>query len=228
MSCHFSNANSDDLETKKIKKITILGDSLTVGYGSSTNGYIANIESVGNVEIKVLGQSGSKISEIANDEIPSFVDRVPLIDINSDLVIIFGGTNDYWHKKTVIGRFDSTLNSDFLGALNFISEYLLKNIPNAKICFISPFRSYYAGESSDTDFGEGTLLDFCSAIQYVANKYNFSFINLYEDFELNTALSEYRQVYARSDYDGIHLNDAGYDMLGQFLLSRLSDLYTFY
>ena len=220
----FSCSSSHD-NHKRIRKITILGDSITVGFGSSGNGYIPYICSIENCKVSSLGLSGSSIAEVSDDSVLSFVDRCGEIDLDTDLIIIFGGTNDYWHKRVSIGTENSLQTSELYGALEYIASYLHENYCNSEVCFITPYRSYYNGNTNDTNFGYGILADFCEAIQKFAYKKNYKLINLYKDFDLDMSISEQRKLYANSDDDGIHLNDKGYELLGIFIKDKLIEMY---
>ncbi len=107
----------------KNKKITILGDSITVGVGASSTSknYVSQIAAMTEANVINKGVSGTRISQTSNN---SFVDRVSSIDTTSDLLIICGGTNDYWHGATVIGSDNSNNPAEYCGALHYIFSWV--------------------------------------------------------------------------------------------------------
>ena len=91
------------------------------------------------------------------------VAQLPNIDENSDLIIVFGGTNDYWHKGVNIGTIDDEGTGTFYGSLKHILNYLQTNHSDAKYLFVFPFDQHFSGSLSTQDFGKGSLNDFRAA-----------------------------------------------------------------
>ena len=137
------------------KTINVLGDSITYGVGTSSSAAIFTtlLANMTGATVNNYGISGTKI---AGTDSSSFNNRFPSICDNVDLIIVFGGTNDYWHKEIALGEFDSTDTSTFCGAINNIINYHCNNNTNkVQLLFVFPFNQYYGGSSCDTDFGNG-------------------------------------------------------------------------
>ena len=91
-------------------KINFLGDSITQGTGSSSpeNCYVSKVAEYTGALCRNYGIGGTRIarqqepSEIAQFDL-DFCQRVADMDPDADVVIVFGGTNDYDHGDAPIG-----------------------------------------------------------------------------------------------------------------------------
>lgn len=182
------------------KKIAILGDSISCG------SYPGILKELTEAEIQNLAVSGSllaggiagKVSQVAED---------------ADVVIVFGGTNDYWHKKTNIGAADSTDSSTFVGALRYIHTWLKTERPMAQLLFVFPPDQTFRGEPCTTDFGYGTLEDFRAA-----------FLNFCEAEGIpNLDLGETEFDSAQHSSDGVHPNATGHRIIAQAIFDRMKE-----
>lgn len=180
------------------KKITILGDSI------SATGYPGILGEMAGAKVQNLSISGLLLS----GGITSMVDRVAM---DTDLVIVYGGTNDYWQKRTSIGTPDSLDPNTYYGALRYIFNYLREHNPDAQILFIFPPEQFYGGSTSDTDFGYGTLGDFRAAFLDFCNKNNINYMNLSQTkFDSNIHST-----------DGLHPNAAGHLLLAELIYCEI-------
>ena len=219
------------INLNKYHVINILGDSLTEGVGARTpdKSYPAVIAKLTGAKVNNYGLSCSRITDI-NSEIsnpPSFVDRMYGMDKSADLIIVFGGTNDFWFGDCPIGRRTDTGTGTFYGALNTMMNYLKGAYPNADIMFVTPYQ-----QSKDADvnkpykrstygnYGTGTLNDYRKAMLDRCQFYDIPVLDLYADFELNTADNRKAlEMYGNYLCDGCHLNDLGYNLLARKMYS---------
>lgn len=180
------------------KKITILGDSISCG------AYPGILKELSGAELQNLAVSGSllaggitgKVSQVAED---------------ADLVIVFGGTNDYWHKKTNIGAADSTDTKTFVGALRYIHTYLKTERPMARLLFVFPPDQTFQGKPCTTDFGYGTLEDFRAAFLNFCEAEGIHYLDLGET-EFDSA---------QHSGDGVHPTAAGHQIIAQAIYDRM-------
>ena len=98
-------------------KINFLGDSITEGVGASGKDKIYHAvlkERTGLAEARNYGISGTRFAlqkgteEKPKDDyvdINSFCERFHMMDDDADVVVVFGGTNDYGHGDAPIGGF---------------------------------------------------------------------------------------------------------------------------
>lgn len=157
----------------KGKTINFMGDSITYGYipndgGQMEKPYPQQVGEILECTANNYGISGSTLSTTSN----GMVSRVAKMDINADLNVLFGGTNDVAHNVT-LGDISSTSNTTIYGALNNIADVFVTNFSCPAI-FCTPLKR---DESVD-------LIKLRQAIIDVANKYNFGIIDLYNDAPL--------------------------------------------
>ena len=202
------------------KTITCFGDSITAGVGGTSGNYVTFIHDLTKATTINKGLSGSKISEISGDSISSFVERVSTLDYSSDIIIIFGGTNDYWHLATDIGTFSDTATSTFYGAVKYIFEYI-QNHTNNIVLAIFPPKQYYNNKSCYTDQGHGTFEEFHDAYKKCCNYYSIPLLDLFEECTFNPLISSHRSTYTS---DGLHLNSTGYLEVAKLIVNKLKTL----
>lgn len=207
--------------------INILGDSLTEGVGarSEDKTYPAVLAKLTGAKVNNYGKSGSRITDVEDkyNHVASFIDRMYSMDRSADLVIVFGGTNDFWYGDCPIGKRTDTSPETFYGALNTMMKYLLGAYPNADIVFLTPYQqSKDADEthgykrSTYNNYGTGTLKEYRTAMLDRCQYYGIPVLDLYADYELNTADNREALVkYGNYLCDGCHLNDAGYNLLAR-------------
>ncbi len=125
-------------------KISFLGDSITEGYGAKNfYGYVDYVAEYTGAKCNNYGIAGTRI---AKQSIPSdnarydldFCSRVDEMDNDTDMVFVFGGTNDYGHGDAPLGRFGETTNATFYGALNLLYSKLVEKYHNIPIVIITP------------------------------------------------------------------------------------------
>lgn len=181
------------------KKISVAGDSIsTGGYpGILANMTGATIQNLSVSGTRLVGGLTSKIDDVAED---------------ADLVIVFGGTNDYWHKNVNIGDQDSTDASTFVGALRYILKSLETNRPNAEYLFVFPPDQTFGGYPSSTDFGRGSLDDFRAAFLKFCEQYDLSYVDL--------SKTEFDS--AKHSGDGVHPNAAGHQIIAEAICAAIT------
>lgn len=180
------------------RSAVFVGDSITVGSGTSKIYYEYLDESFGFGEITSMGVAGSCISAASdygqsNSPLINRYQNIP----SEDLIVIFMGTNDYGHE-TPLGCAEDTEDGTFYGALNTIVPALVENHPNSKIVFVTPLHRYGFGTSSilgtaftsdDIANGVGASLgDYVEALKAVCASNGVSVIDLYTEFTLDPAV----------------------------------------
>ena len=129
----------------KGKKIYFLGDSITEGVGASDaeHCYVSVFGKLSGAIVKNYGISATRIAcqtENLTTKEPdlSFVNRVDSMDSDADVVVVFGGTNDFGHGDAKLGTFESRDPYTFYGAMHVLCEKLINRFPNADILFMTP------------------------------------------------------------------------------------------
>lgn len=222
---------------EKYHVINVLGDSITEGVGARNkeNVYPTVLARLTGAKVNNYGLSCSRITDVHNQyTVASFIDRMYNMDPNADLIIVFGGTNDFWYGDCPIGNPEDNRVDTFYGAMNTLCRHLKNTYPTADIMFVTP---YQQGKDADEthgykrstygNFGTGTLMQYRMAILNRCEYYNIPVLDLYSDYELNTADNrEALEKYGNYLCDGCHLNDAGYCVLAakmyQFFMRDLN------
>lgn len=218
------------MELKGIK-MAVLGDSITEGVGVANldNMYYNRIaRECGIRELYVDGISGSRIarqsvpSEKARHDI-DFISRVDKIDADCDLVVVFGGTNDFGHGDAPIGTPDDNTPYTFWGACNTICEMLINRFPKAQIVFMGPLHRSVEDNpcGSQKPAPVGTLYEYVEILKTVTRKYSIPFLDLLSVAGITPRVPVLKEMYMP---DGLHPNDAGHEKIAAKLKGFLQTL----
>ena len=201
----------------KNKKMLFLGDSITFGVGVSDpdNIYWKRFSINDGCLTKGYGISGTRIAANINpsiypeDDNLYFITRVPSMDADADVVVVFGGTNDFGHGDAPLGSMTDRENTTFYGALHNLMIALMKKYPQAKIVFMTP--AHRCGEVKPADdispTNGGSLQKYVDAIIEVAAVYDIAVFDLYRAWDIDPEIPEMKQRYMT---DGLHPNDDGH------------------
>ena len=212
------------------KKILFLGDSITEGYGPQDMGnvYWKRLERGEGCISVGYGISGTRI---ARQQKPSadpredqyFRSRVADMDGDADVVVVFGGTNDYGHGDAAMGCFDDRTDDTFYGALHNLYSDLIAKYPAAQLVVMTPL--HRVGENKAyNDFGVrcvGCLEDYVDVIMEVAGYYGIPVLDLHRVSGLQPEVQTLRERYMP---DGLHPNDAGHALIYNRLKGFLETL----
>lgn len=212
------------------KKILFLGDSITEGYGPQDieNVYWKRLErSCGCISVG-YGISGTRI---ARQQKPSpdpredqyFRSRVASMDPDADVVVVFGGTNDYGHGDAAIGCFDDRTDDTFYGALHNLYSDLIAKYPTAQLVVLTPLHRVEENQPYNTwGFRNvGCLEDYVNIIMEVAGYYGIPVLDLHRMSGIQPEVPALREAYAP---DGLHPNDAGHALIHSRLKNFLEKL----
>lgn len=206
------------------KKILFLGDSITEGAGTTAPEYIYHEVIKNNLKLNTVYNCGIGGTRIAIQTTPTVPDtrfdlyfrlRAQVMPKDPDIVIVFGGTNDYGHGDAQMGDIDSNDDFTFMGALNNLILQLKKDYSNSKIIFLTPIHRAYE-DVKVNKFGY-VLKEYADSIIKICNKHNITVIDLFNEFDLDPF--DINLV-----PDGLHPNDAGHKLLGDFISKKLLEL----
>lgn len=205
----------DNYKTKK--KVIFLGDSITQ-MGVEPGGYISVMketvarEAPDSYDLYGAGIGGNKIYDIylrLNDDV---------ISKSPDIVILYEGVNDVWHKSLLGTGTDADKYEKFYRAV--IKQLLASNI---KVIVCTPA---VIGEKKDcTNQQDGDLNKYANIIKAVAADYQLPVCDLRSIF-MNYE-NEHNSENADKGIlttDGVHLNDAGNKLLAAELWNMLKNL----
>lgn len=211
------------------QKIDFLGDSITEGCGTSGPGYCFADLLASEYGILTVnhGISGTRI---ARQRVPSdeprfdldFCSRVPELDSDADVIMVFGGTNDFGHGDAPMGNMNDRTPDTFYGALHTLYASLITRFPNALIAVMTPLHRLTEDEIYDENGRKrvGVLLDYVNAIRQVAEFYSLPILDLYRESGLQPRVPAIQEMYIP---DGLHPNDAGHEILKNLIYSFLKN-----
>ena len=195
-------------------KINFLGDSITEGSGTTgvEKRFANRIAAQYGAISRCYGIGGTRI---ARQNKPSanprcdldFVSRVPEMDPDADMIVVFGGTNDFGHGDAPFGEFADRTVDTFCGALHILYTTLLEKYPEATIVVVTPL--HRVTEDSPNMHGK-VLKEYVDMIRRLAEHYSLPVLDLYATYGVHPAVSVMKDKYMP---DGLHPNDAGHERL---------------
>ena len=201
-------------------KINFLGDSITEGAGTSSHDkmFTMLIEREYGAICQNYGIGGTRI---ARQKTPTeekwdrdFISRVREMDNDADIVVVFGGTNDFGHGDAPY---------TFYGALHCLYTALIEKYPGVPIVVLTPLHRI----TEDIPTGDnkpapvGTLKEYVNIIREVAEYYSLPVLDLFKESGLQPKIPIIQQKYIP---DGLHPNDDGNAILAHKIARFLETL----
>ena len=207
------------MELKDLR-INFLGDSITQG-GFDTYYRFDNI--ISRETGAICHNYGVSGTHIAKGKPDSFCDRAPFMDYDTDLIVIFGGTNDY-NYGAPIGEMSDRDDSTFYGALHTLLSYVIERVTAAKVVMVTPLHRQVEdviGTECGNPEKAGVLLDYVNAIRDVAEYYSVPVLDLYKNSGITAAIPSIMQQLMP---DGLHPNDEGHKIIAHKMIKFISNL----
>ena len=220
----------------KGKIIDFLGDSITEGTGveDRANNRYDNVLKR-EYDLKAVYNYGIGGSRLAHQTTPSEKPRFDLCfcgrayDLNrdADIIVVYGGVNDYIHGDAPIGQMGDATPATFCGAVRFLMNLLKTEYPGKQIVFMTPARLFYDNADGSKPSARPikradalALLGYTKIIKDTAAQFDIPVLDLYEKLGIDPTDPAQREKYTS---DGLHFNDAGHSViaarLGEFLES---------
>ena len=212
------------------KKVNFLGDSITEGVGveDPKNRFADRLAARFGLIARNYGICGTRI---ARQHVPSenprydldFCSRVAEMDPDADVVVVFGGTNDFGHGDAPLGVMSDRTADTFYGALHVLYSSLLEKYPAAEIVVLTPLHRFNESDPAKNPRRTPPLLlrPFVDAIREVAEYYALPVLDLYAMSGLQPCVPTIMERYVP---DGLHPNDAGHEILARRIGAFLSAL----
>lgn len=212
-------------------KVNFLGDSITEGVGVTD---IQNCRYDNRLQVMCklsavnnYGVGGTRFAhQIHPSEHPRFdlcfCGRVYDMDPTADMVVVYGGVNDYFHGDAPFGEIGDTTPATFCGGAYYLMNYLRETYPDKPVIFMAPARSLYCGEVDDLTpstlptkrvIGR-PLRDYVDVILQTAKQFDIPVLDLYEKLGIDPHDPDCYRDYT---VDGLHFNDAGHAVIAQRL-----------
>ena len=216
----------------KGKKINFLGDSITEGVGISNpeNHYFDYLKRSCELDtVRNYGISGTRIARQSGvsglDRFDwDFCLRAPEMDDDADIIVVFGGTNDYGHGNAPIGTMDDRTPDTFYGALHTLITELIDKYTEKTIVFMTPLHrcneGSLRGDGSKKEDGL-PLKAYVDIIREVTEYYSIPTLDLYSMSGIQPNVESNRIAYCP---DGLHPNDKGHELIAKRLEGFLKAL----
>ena len=203
--------------------IACLGDSLTegnTGDDGTLYAYPAMLKTILNAkEVYNYGIGGSSLGRYWDK---AFVDRYKEIPADTSVILVMGGTNDgFCASQDELGSLAEKKKRTFYGDVDELMRGLKADYPNARIVFATPLPNVlhdYLMTQKDYLLPQSV---YAEAIKELAAQYGIDVIDLYNSNFLDTHDSQIITGYMP---DGVHGNEAGYQILAEHLAGALIDI----
>lgn len=216
----------------KGKIINFLGDSITEGVGTSGQDYVFHgllKKKYGLKEVRNYGIGGTRIARqteitcLTRDR--DFILRAGMMNNDADVVVVFGGTNDFGNGQAPLGSIDNMDMHTFYGGVHTLIRNLIHEYYNKHIVFITPLHRLNEESCYGTWKPDGVeqrpLKDYVKAIREVCEYYSVPVLDLFASGELAGNTPEWYNKYMP---DGVHPNDEGHKIIANKLGKLLENL----
>ena len=215
----------------KDKKLNFLGDSITEGVGTSgpDKRYVDLVAAKTGALCRNYGISGTRIARQSRPTVDNprfdldFCARALEMDADADVVVVFGGTNDFGHGDAPFGRMTDRTSDTFCGAMHVLCRTLLERYPRGEIAFILPLHRL----NEDDPCGDNkpapvaTLKQYVDAMREILEYYSIPVLDLYAGGRMQPAVPAVQEMYMP---DGLHPSDAGNAVIAERLIGFLQAL----
>ena len=215
----------------KGKKINFLGDSITEGCGTSgiEFGFPWLLKQrLDLAEARNYGIAGTRIAaQLAcqgSGEDRNYCGRALELDPDADVVVVFGGTNDYGHGDAPLGNPEDRTENTFWGACHVLFARLQERFPEAAIVVLTPLhRTNEENERGDSSkpVPSGSLETYVEILRAVVKRFDLPMLDLFAKSAVDTRIPGVVEKYIP---DGLHPNDAGHVVLADEIEAFLRNL----
>ena len=219
----------------KGKIIDFLGDSITEGHGltSNFNRYDRYIERT--CGLKKANNYGIGGTRIAYQRHPSdkarydldFCGRCWNMDPSADIIVVYGGTNDYGHGDAPFGEVGDKDRTTFCGSVDHLIRTIKELYPSAVLVMVTPAHRSDDGTNPPEEkmtkhnIVGRRLEEYADAIVKIASIHGVPALNLLEKLDIDPKKPEDCEKYT---FDGLHFNDEGHIALAKCIIEFLKSL----
>lgn len=200
-----------------------LGDSITEGWGAERyeDTYFNQIARRTGLRAIGYGAGGTRIAR-GGDESNGrrdFLFRCKGMEKNAELVVVFGGTNDFGLRSPLAGEGERA----FSGACRILFERLKALYFKAEIVVMLPLHRIDCVVSRENTEGlaQIPLASYVEALRKIAAECSLPVVDLYNGVDILKTDQSGNRIYCP---DGLHPNAAGHTLIADRLLHVLNDL----
>jgi lysophospholipase L1-like esterase len=195
--------------TDKKVKVVFFGDSITEA-GIRPNGFITIDDSLlnppGHAAYDLIGAgiSGNKVYDLylrVEDDV---------IRLSPDVVVVWIGVNDVWHKKMGTGTDADKFEKFYIA--------LIKKFKAAKIRVVVCTPATIGEKYDNTNEQDGDLNKYANIIRKIAADENLTLVDMRKEFEEYEKLQNTKNLdRGLLTADGVHLNDMGNQFVARLM-----------
>lgn len=190
------------------KKVLVFGDSISAdAYGGYTKWVTMLIED-GFLPSDTVNSSQHATGFVAryNGLENDYISRIEAVEEcdTYDLVVVFGGINDYI-RSIPMGKRGGDVLSEFVPAVEYFFEYLVNNFINARIVVFTPLHTSASWANSVGNIQE----DYSDCIKAVSKKFHLPVLNLSDESGFHPEIPSFRERWTLKpegydSTDGVH------------------------
>lgn len=211
----------------KNKIVSFLGDSITQGVGVADleNRYDNRLQKRFGFVRRNYGLSGTRLAYQSTPTLADpqfdlyFPGRAQPLPTDNDLIVVFGGTNDYGHGRAPFGNFEDRTPETYCGAIRYLIKILKPK--TKKLVFMTPIsrkecNTHPAYLSPDKKmFGEyiDAMIKICAE----------EGVDVFDLFRAGPDATV-PEVCEKYFPDGLHPNDDGHEVIAKLLGDYLENL----
>ena len=218
-------------------RVNFLGDSITEGTGVinvAENRYDNRLKRMYN--LGATNNYGIGGTRLAHQEKPSdkprydlcFCGRAYNMDPTADLIVVYGGVNDYIHGDAYFGKMEDRTPETFCGAVYFLMELIKTLYPGIPVVFMTPAHCHFRGVS-DREISPRPvkkpdakpLKEYVRVIKERGAELGVPVLDLFENLGIDPNNEEEMTLYTE---DGLHFNDYGHAYIARALGDFLTNL----
>ena len=150
------------------------------------------------------------------------------MDPDADIIVVYGGINDYIHGDAPFGEEGDETPATFVGAVHFLMNLMRTKYEGKTVVFMTPARSCPNGNTDEkVSPNPNKKPDAKAAVCYVdviletAKKFDIPTLDLYRDLGINPNDPDDCEKYT---VDGLHFNDDGHAVIAAKLKALLESL----
>lgn len=218
------------MKNLKDLKVNFLGDSITEGTGASCPAarFVNVFAAKTGATVRNYGIGGTRIARQQKPSDPIMDEyfglRVDQMEADADLIVVFGGTNDFGHGDAPFGEVEGedTDENNFCGALRALILRLMARYPTAELVFMTPLhRKSELVKINEYGVPCHPLADYVDAIRRITAVYGVPCLDLWSSAGIAPRVPGNCATYTA---DGLHPNDRGMERVADRLIAFLGTI----